>query len=218
MDLFLLSLGRNRFELYSEPPEEEPEAPSHTDGRWRRWTLTAQQRWRALVESARQGGARGRFGQWRDRLVCHLAERIAEQRTLWALIGRDQAHLRYPSTLRDSDARQTLQRVLAAARRRHGWWMVLDLLVFIASGVLAVIPGPNLIAYYAAFRVVGHLLSWRGARRAARVEWTYSADASLAELAALAAQPREARRPRVAAIAAQLHLPRLPKFFERVAV
>ena len=218
MDLFLLSLGRNRFELYSEPPEEVPDPPTRADGRLRRWAVNAQIRWRDLVETARQGRATGRLARWRDQAVCHVAERIAEQRTLWSLIGCESAHLRYPSTMAEPDARDTLTRVLAAARRRHGWWLVIDLLVFIGSGVLALVPGPNLVAYYCAFRVVGHLQSWRGASGAGKIVWTCAGDTSLAELAELAAQPRETRRPRVAEIAAHLHLQRLPKFFERVAV
>ena len=96
------------------------------------------------------------------------------------------------------------------------WELVLDEIA--SSGVLALVPGPNLVAYYCAFRVVGHLQSWRGARGAGQIAWTCASDTSLAELAELAAQPRETRRPRVAEIAAHLHLQRLPKFFERVAV
>jgi hypothetical protein len=81
------------------------------------------------------------------------------------------------------------------------------------------IPGPNLVAYYFAFRFVGHLQSWRGARQAMEaIAWTLEPDAGLAELAALADMPREARAPRVAAIAAQLNLQRLSAFFDRVAV
>jgi hypothetical protein len=75
------------------------------------------------------------------------------------------------------------------------------------------------ISWYFFFRVVGHFLSWRGARRAAeRVRWRFEADQSLAELAALVDVPRAARAPRVAAIAARLNLPRLSAFFDRVAV
>ncbi len=80
-------------------------------------------------------------------------------------------------------------------------------------------PGPNLIAYYFAFRVVGHLQSWRGARQAMeRIAWSFTPDPGLAELASLVDQPREARAPRVEAIAERLNLPHLVAFFDRVAV
>lgn len=218
MDVFLLSIGRNRFELYSEPPEEPIVPPARSAGRLRRWLHTASVKWHDMVEAAREGRAKGRIAQGRDRIVCHLAERIAEQRTLWSLVDKSSATLRYPSTLDDTEARETLDRVLGVARRRHAWWMGIDLLVFLGSAVLAPVPGPNLIAYYVAFRVIGHLQSWRGARRANRVEWIFASDTTLSELAALADQPCEARRSRVNAIAVRLKLQRLPKFFERVAV
>ncbi len=81
------------------------------------------------------------------------------------------------------------------------------------------IPGPNLIAYYFAARVIGHYLSWGGAAQALdRIAWTLKPDATLSELGALAALPREARADRVAAIASELNLPRLAAFFDRTAV
>ena len=85
--------------------------------------------------------------------------------------------------------------------------------------LFALIPGPNLLAYYLAFRVIGHIQSWRGARHAMeRTRWTLESDDHLAELAALVEQPREVRASRVAAIAEQLNLSRLSAFFDRVAV
>jgi hypothetical protein len=50
------------------------------------------------------------------------------------------------------------------------------------------------------------------------IAWTLEPDAGLAELGALADLPRDARAPRVAAIATSLNLPRLTAFFDRVAV
>jgi len=97
-------------------------------------------------------------------------------------------------------------------------WMLVDTPLLIVSGILAPVPGPNVLAYYLGFRAVGHWLSWRGARyAAARVHWTFEPDGSLAELASLVNLPRAARASRVDAIAARLNLHRLPAFFERVA-
>ena len=87
------------------------------------------------------------------------------------------------------------------------------------TAVLVLLPGPNLIGYYFLFRVVGHYLSWRGARQALeRISWRPIAEPALSELGALARVPRDARAERVAAIASQLRLPRLAAFFDRVAV
>ena len=48
---------------------------------------------------------------------------------------------------------------------KHRFWLTIDALGFIASGLLFLVPGPNAVAYYFAFRLVGHYLSMRGARQ-----------------------------------------------------
>jgi hypothetical protein len=172
------------------------------------------------VDAARRGTAGGRFARWGDSLVCHLAESIAEQRTLRALRKATAATVRYPATTTPVVARAALDRVLAEARRHHGRWLTIDLIVLLITGPLFFfVPGPNVISWYFLFRVIGHLLSWRGARQAMdRVAWALVPDQSLAELAALVDVSREARAPKVEAIAARLNLPRLSAFFDRVAV
>ncbi len=215
MIVFLVPVDRSRFELYSETDEDSGQAPRRPDGFLRRVSA----RWHDVVEHARRGGARGRLARWRDAVVCRLAETIAEQRTLWALREAPHATVRYPSMLDEAGARTILLTSLGDARRHHLRWLIIDFVFFVLSGLLALVPGPNLIAYYLAFRVIGHVQSWRGARHAMdRTVWTFDADDRLAELAALVDQPREARASRVAAIAAQLNLSRLSAFFDRVAV
>lgn len=218
--VYLVPAGRARFELYSEAPEEPGEAPSHRDGAFRRWAHGVNVRWHGLTEAARRGRPdRSRFVRWRDRFVGRLAEMIAEQRTLWALRGRSSMTMRCPSTLESSQARAILFGLLAHGRRHHLRWFIADLLLFLASGVFFFVPGPNLFAYYLAFRFIGHLQSWRGARRGMeQIAWRFEPDPGLAELASLVDVPREVRAPRVAAIAERLNLPRLTAFFDRVAV
>jgi hypothetical protein len=120
----------------------------------------------------------------------------------------------------DADRGKTiLMTELAGARNHHLRWLLVDLALFIATGVVAIVPGPNIIAYYMLFRVIGHSRSWWGARRGiGTVTWTFEADSCLAELAALIDVPRHTRAPLVEAIAERLNLPRLSAFFDRVAV
>ena len=217
--VFLVPAALDRFELYSEAPDESPAVPAQHDRAFRKWAHRASIRWHALVEAARHGSPEGRLARWRDRIVSRLAETIAEQRTLWALRDQESVVLRCPSSLESARVRTILDALLAHARRHHLRWLIIDLILFIASGILFFLPGPNLVAYYIAFRLVGHLQSWRGARQAAeRIAWTFEPDPGLAELASLVDVPRETRAPRVAAIAERLNLPRLTAFFDRVAV
>jgi hypothetical protein len=220
MTVCLIALRRNRFEIYSEPPEEPLMAAARGgDGRLRRWAHAAALQWHELVEAARHGRSSGRLARWRDAVVRRLSETIAEQRTLWALRKHHRATLLFPSTLAPDLARRYLDGVLSRARWHHGLWLSLDAVILTVSAILAPIPGPNVIAYYLGFRVVGHYWAWRGARHAlAKVEWTLQPDANLAELASLVDLPCAARASQVSDIAARLNLHRLRDYFDRVAV
>jgi K+-H+ exchange-related protein len=206
--VYLVPVGAGRFDFYAEPPDD------HVSGsrlhRLQEW-------WRAAVHSARQQEPPpGWFARVRHWTVRRGAEMIAEQRTLWSLRHVAAATLVYPSHLSDPAAGAVRDRLLGHARRHHGRWLLVDLVLFTLSGVFFLVPGPNVIAYYCALRVVGHFLSWRGACQAIdRTRWQLRPEPALTELAALADAPRDARAARVDAIAAGLHLPRLAIFFDR---
>ena len=171
-----MPVGAGRFELYSEAPEDpEPEGqPPPEDGFWKRTIHNAQVQWREAVHAARATDeSAGWFARLRDRAVCRAAESIAEQRTLWALRHCTMATLVHPSDLDAARVDQRGTRCWRRARQHHGRWLAIDALLFIGSGLLALVPGPNVLAYYFAFRVVGHYLSWRGARQALdAITWT----------------------------------------------
>ena len=152
-------------------------------------------------------------------MVRRIAESIAEQRTLWSLRGVTSASFVYPSDLSNAPAAAVRERLLAHARRHHGWWLMLNVVGVTVTAILVLLPGPNLIGYYFAFRVIGHYCSWRGARQGLdRTSWRARAEPALTELGRLAHLPREERAERVAHLAAGLHLPRLVAFFDRAAV
>jgi hypothetical protein len=214
----LIPLGRDRYDLYAEPAVEAAEPMPHDAGRVRRWLHQAGEQWQRLVDAARVGGATGRFGRWRDQIICRLADSIDEQRTLWALRKVEAARALYPASLDQTMAQTRINQILLDAQRHHGWWFAIDLVLFIASGLLFFVPGPNVVAYYLGFRTFGHLQSWRGARQgASTVAWTLSPSDDLAELAGVAEQAHHLRAARVEAIAARLGLEHLPGFFERAA-
>jgi len=171
------------------------------------------------VDASRHGSGGGRPARWRDGLVCHLADSISEGRTLWALRAAHTAVVYVPAALQSAQAQAVMMGLLDQARRRHMRWLLIDLVLFVASAPFALVPGPNILAYYLAFRLVGHIQSWRGARQGMeRVTWSFEPDAGLAELQRLVDVPRAERAPRVEAIAAELKLPRLSAFFDRVAI
>jgi hypothetical protein len=219
--IYLVPIGAHRFELYSEPPDE-PEAAGaspRSQGVWHRVTHRLHLRWHDAVRVARRDdAAAGPFARLRDRTIRRTAEAIAEQRTLWMLRHARRVTLVHPSDLSTRQATAIRDGMLAQAGTHHVRWLAFDGGALVVSGILVVIPGPNLIAYYFAFRVIGHYFSWRGTRRAAQAAWDLRSEPALAELGGLADLPREARASRVDAIAARLHLPSLAAFFDRTAV
>jgi hypothetical protein len=137
---------------------------------------------------------------------------------MWALRKARAVTVIHPSAMEQAAVLSALNQILAGAQRFHGQRLILWLVLFILSGVLFFVPGPNIVAYFFGFRAFGHLQSWRGARNAAtNVAWTFQASDDLAELATLVHQPHGSRASRVDAIARRLHLEHLPAFFERAA-
>ena len=84
--------------------------------------------------------------------------------------------------------------------------------------MLFFVPGPNVVAYYFAFRLVGHYLSMRGARQGlSGVTWRNEGSAPLAELRRAIALEPAARDQRVQDVAGRLKLEHLASFFARTA-
>jgi hypothetical protein len=101
MIVYLVPIGRGRFELYSEPADEAINATSG-DGFFRRQAHRIAARWRDALHASHAGGrprSRGRIARWRDAVVRRLAETVAEQRTLWALRHEAAATAVYPANL-----------------------------------------------------------------------------------------------------------------------
>jgi len=214
----LIPLGRDRFDLYSEAPEPEDDGLAHDAGPVRRWLRAAGEQWRSYVDRARLGEGVGTLEQWRDAIISRLADSLDEQRTLRSLRTTASAELLYPATLGEAAARAVLMRLLRDASRAHGRRLVMYLLLFVASGILFFVPGPNIVAYYLGFQAFGHLQAWRGARHAAReVRWNLVPSTDLAELSGLTSQPHAQRADAVTAVAERLGLEHLAAFFERAA-
>ena len=229
MDVFIIPVGPDRYELYCEQPAagEEPVEPETTGwiGRMRR---TFGGLVRAAEERQRNGApaadaARSWIGRIQDRAMAWVAERIAEQRLLWNLRRERAATAAHPADMTFDAAHALIRATLQRDYDRHYRWMFIDsalfLVTFVAFFPLVVIPGvANLPAMYFGFRAVGHFLSMRGsAHGLRRVTWSGRSCPPLGELRELAELEPRAREARLLDVATRLRLEQLPKFFERVA-
>ena len=223
MDVFLVPTGADRYDLYCEV-EEAPHdlAGERPRGFFRRLkhgftTMLAE------AERERRHGRtvrpRGWAGRLKARMMRWVVESIAEQRLLWHLRRQSAACLFHPEDLDAAAANTLLRRQLAHDFDRHRLWLTFDSLALVASALLILVPGPNVVGYYFAFRVVGHYLSLRGARQGLEcVEWRHEACRPLSRLREALAVEGEARVALVQQIASELHLDHLERFFARAAV
>jgi hypothetical protein len=96
---------------------------------------------------------------------------------------------------------------------------VINSILMVVSAALILIPGPNIIGYYFAFRVVGHFFSVRGARNGLdRVRWTSCASGPLTDLRDALSLDAAGRLRQAEDVASRLRLEHLATFFQRTAV
>lgn len=226
MDVYLVPAGPDRHVLYCEPAVEHARSRGSGGRGIGRRLLDAFARVLAAVERehepADDGGAPaspppGLLPRLRSRVLRWMAERVADQRVLWRLQGQTRVRTFHPDGLDPAGALAAIHRSLRAESRRHAGWLGLDAVCLLLSLLLIALPGPNLLGYYFAFRVVGHVLSIRGSRHGLRrVSWDLEASRPLGELAGAAGLPPAERARVVRSVADRLGLPRFPKFCERL--
>jgi Mitochondrial K+-H+ exchange-related len=225
MEVYLVPVGTGRYELYSEVPDEPPAlAADAPRGVWKR----LQERFRIVLAAIEREHGRdrpeptasdARLGwseRMRNRVLRWTAERIAEQRLLWHLRAQTEAAIVAPDDLSADRAREIVRAMLQQDVNRHGRWFVVNTGAFVLSGLLAPFPGPNVVAYYFAFRLVGHYLSMRGAQRGlSGIVWHPSPSPELTALRGVCALPPVEREREVDRIAHDLGLRRFSRFFAR---
>jgi hypothetical protein len=224
MDVFLVPVAADRYELYceeiDEPAAETDVPPPGMIGRVNhrfRQTLAEAERERRRVPDPSEAPP-SLAVRVKRRLLRWVAESIAEQRLLWQLRRRAAATLVHPDDLTPAQAQQLLRRSLQRDWERHRFWLIVDLFGGIASLFLILLPGPNVIGYYFVFRIAGHFLSLRGARQGLlRTTWTMTASDALTTLRAVVGDAPEQREPVVRDVASALRLEHLASFFQRTA-
>lgn len=227
MDVYVIPVASDRYELYCEFDGSETDvmAGDAPKGRFARMYANFREALARVEEERLSGERRAPEGprSWtermKDRALCWLAEKIAEQRLLWRLRNESDLMLHYPDDIDKDAAIANARADLQREADRHMKWVVIDGLLFVGSGVFFFVPGPNVIAYYFGFRLAGHYLSRRGAKHGlTEVRWDACPSPQLSRLRrVLVLDPHERDR-EVHEVASALQLPHLAKFFERTSV
>jgi Mitochondrial K+-H+ exchange-related len=227
MDVYLVPVGADRYELYCEVPDEpdtdQVEGQEPSRGFFRRLLVRFREMLAEAERERRQAHTTPVQGGWLGRIKARtmrwVAESIAEQRLLWLLRRQTEACLFYPDDLDEAKAITILRSQLGRDFDKHRFWLTIDSLGFVASGLVALVPGPNVLAYYFAFRLVGHYFSLRGARQGlSGVQWRSEKSAPLSELRRAIDLEPAVRVRHVHDVALRLRLEHLASFFERTAI
>ena len=227
MDVYFIPVAYDRYELYCEHEGSADALAGDEPPKGRLATLYANfkealarvEEERLSGEKRADEGPRSWTERMKDRALCWIAEKIAEQRLLWRLRNESDVMLHYPDDMSAAEATRLAWADLQREADRHMKWIVIDGLLFVASGAFFLVPGPNVIAYYFGFRLVGHYLSRRGAKHAlTEVRWDSCASPQLSRLRRVLALAPHERDREVHEVASALQLPHLAKFFERTSV
>ena len=219
MDVYLVPVGIDRHDLYCEVSSADPDetTSSAASSLWGRMT-DAFRRAVAEGEQARSDGGDPSRGRLRRAITRKLAEAVAEQRLLWHLRRQSEARLHHPDDMPAEAALEQSRAIITADRDKHRKRYIINGILLVASAPLALVPGPNVLAYYFAFRTVGHFLSKRGADQGlSSVTWTATPSPPLTALRQVLPLAATERARHVEEIAARLGLQRLSLFVSGVA-
>jgi hypothetical protein len=228
VDVFVIPIGRQRYELYAEQPEAV-DLIKETQSEGLRGRI--RDRFSDLVRAAearRRSGTPSSapttlFGRIQDRALGWVAERVAEHHLLWNLRGQTSAVAAHPSDMTFDEVHALIHQTLRRDFERHRKWTIIDGVLFVLTFILLgplflLIPGiANLPALYFGFRMVSHFLAMRGADQGLRrVHWTGRPCPPLSELRDAVLLTATDRSGRVHDIAMRLRLAHLSTFVDRV--
>src|SRR5580765_6101567 len=152
MDVFVIPIGPERYELYCESPMEAPQPTQGSSGivgriRYRFAVMLhqAEERRRGGVAPSRAGTQLGRLQEW---IMAWVAERIAEQRLLWNLRRETAVTAFHPQDLTFEQAHTLIRRTLQRDFERHRLWLAIDGIPMLGAIALVLIPCPNIVGYY----------------------------------------------------------------------
>lgn len=225
LDVYVLPMGPSGYELFCERQADEESAAGEPGqpGVWGRLV----NRFGVMLRAAedQEAGADpqaveyGWLARVQRRMLAWMAERVAEQRLLWRLRGKARVVASHPDDVSFEEVLPIAHRLLRKDYERHRRWLVVDVIILVISGVLALVPGPNVLAYFFAFRVVGHWLSMRGAQQGlGSAAWSGRPCPELTRLRGVVDAAPAERAARLHEVAARLGLERLPRFVERMAM
>jgi hypothetical protein len=223
MNVYLVPVGPDRYECYYEA-EEQDETDEPVEGQ--NFFARMRAKFNAQLKEAEQARHQKSIeepktflGRLQQRSMRWIAERVVEQRLLWHLRKVDTATLHIPDDLPADQADPIMRASMKWDADHHRNRLILHSIALIIAVPVALVPGPNVLGYLFTFTVVGHYLAWRGAVRGLHeVAWTIVPNAALTDVRRAFSLGEAARHSLIREAALRLHLPRMARFVEQMAV
>jgi Mitochondrial K+-H+ exchange-related len=169
--IYLLSIDRRRFFFYadeSEPPDDRrdgDDASGPASGGWRGWLKDRGHRLQAAWEHSDAGAVRWTRKAW-DWLHSWAHP---DETMLGRLLSARRIELHHPASRDAAEVRTLWHEYLDHRWWRHVLWMSANGLIAPPALVtLWVLPGPNVIGYWFAYRAIHHAMIVWGIRRVRR--------------------------------------------------
>lgn len=189
MDIYLLPTRAGSYRVYAGELDAAPlDAVDDTDSAARKLWASVRKGYYRLTWNRRQ----------RERLLKELGE-----------LQRVRIH--YPSSLTGAEARRILDELIEEQIATHKKWMVLNTAALPAALPLTLIPGPNVLLAYLAWRSVTHYKSKKAGEQASQIQMQFLPNDRLAELAALVGRRRFGAGRKIRALGRTLGLPHLDR-------
>jgi hypothetical protein len=157
--------------FFSGPPEDDGEDPPPPHRGLHGWAESRLRRIRSKWEHAEGRAVRLIHHAWN-----WLQRHTHPDEVLLARLRKAHAiEVYHPASMSAEEAASEWSAFLAASRRRHWPWFIVNALIAPLTVALAPLPGPNLIGYWFAYRAVHHwlILIGLGKVRKGRVETNF---------------------------------------------
>jgi hypothetical protein len=168
--IYLLLIDDARFFFYSDESEASDDSErgkgssSLRRSGVRGWFLAKYDRFRSVWQHADSGALHWMRLSW-DWLHSWTHPDEAMLARLWSART---VELYHPASRRDDEVRAIWMDYLRQQWRRHLVWLIVNAVIAPISVLFAILPGPNLIGYWFAYRAIHHSLVVWGIRRVRR--------------------------------------------------
>jgi Mitochondrial K+-H+ exchange-related len=170
LKIYLLLIDHAQFFFYSDEseashdPDDAEDASKPPPAGVLGWSKARYKRFKSAWQDADSGALLWMRSSW-DWLHTWVHPDEAMLAGLWSARRVD---LHHPSARSDDEVRTIWAAYLKRQRRRHLLWLIVNGVIAPFSALFAILPGPNVIGYWFAYRAIHHSLVVWGIRRVQR--------------------------------------------------